>query len=359
MRIWKCLLPVLALGLSVAPAVSQPPTDALPPPSGNTSLPPVAAAPAAPPLDGIVAKVNGHEIFEKEVRRCFVTKGVPPAREADARPAFVENLIDTALVDQYLGQLKVEPDKKAVEARIADTYAEIKKQNEKVEEVLKLLMFTEAEFRTQVEADLRWEKFVNDQATDEKLQTFFAANRETFDGSEVRARHILLMPPSSDAKAADAAIAQLQQFKKTAEETANAEVAKLPANADAFTKKKTYNDSLEAAFAELARNNSVCSSRKAGGDVEWFGRNPRANGMVEPFAKAAFAMQPYQMSDVVKTKYGYHLILVTDRRPGHEVKFEEVKPLVKEVYGDRLREAVLAAMRPRAKIEMAPTKTGQ
>ena len=92
--------------------------------------------------------------------------------------------------------------------------------------------------------------------------------------------------------------------------------------------------------------------------MNWFGRNPHSSGIVEPFAKAAFALQPYQMSDVIKTKFGYHLILVTDRRSGHEVKFEEVKPQVKNVYGDRLREAVLTAMRPRAKIEMMPVKMG-
>jgi peptidyl-prolyl cis-trans isomerase C len=343
---WKTFLPVLALGLSVAAAVAQTPGDA---------LPPVPTTPAAPPADGIVAKVNGQAIPEKAIQRCFRTKGVPPNREADARPAFVEFLIDTALVDQYLAQLKVEVDPKEVDAKVGAIYAEIKKQNPKVEEVLQNLLYTEAEFHAQVEADLRWDKFTSGQATDEKLQKFFESNRDSFDGSQVRARHILLMPSPSDTKAAEAAIAQLQGMKKKAEEAAKGDVAKLPANADEFTKKKTYNDSLESAFAELARNHSVCPSRKAGGDVDWF---ERTHGMVEPFAKAAFALQPYQMSDVVKTKYGYHLILVTDRRPGHEVKFEEVKPLVKDVFSDRLREAVLSAMRPRAKIEMTPTKTG-
>jgi len=309
------------------------------------------------PLDSIVAKVNGQAIVEKAVQRALRSKGVPPSREAQARPEFVEILIDTVLVDQYLAQLKVEPDKKDVDAKVEAIYAEIKKQNEKVEEVLKGLLFTEAEFRADVEAWLRWEKFTTQQCTEEKLKTFFEANRTMFDGSQVRARHILLMPAPNDPKSAEAAQTRLQQFKKEAEEAADAAVSKLPANADAFTKKKTRNDALEAAFADLARKNSSCGSRVAGGDVEWF---ERTHGMVEPFARAAFALEPYQMSDMVKTKYGYHLILVTDRRPGREVKFEDVKPLVKEVYSERLRDAVIAAMRPRAKIEMVPvTKTGE
>jgi peptidyl-prolyl cis-trans isomerase C len=60
------------------------------------------------------------------------------------------------------------------------------------------------------------------------------------------------------------------------------------------------------------------------------------------------------MSDIVETEFGYHLILCTDRRPGKDVKFEDVRELVKDVYSDRLREAVLAQMRPRARIVINP-----
>jgi peptidyl-prolyl cis-trans isomerase C len=60
------------------------------------------------------------------------------------------------------------------------------------------------------------------------------------------------------------------------------------------------------------------------------------------------------MSDVVETQFGYHLILATDRRPGKDTKYEDVKDEVKEVYADKLREAVCAQMRPRAKIVITP-----
>ena len=78
--------------------------------------------------------------------------------------------------------------------------------------------------------------------------------------------------------------------------------------------------------------------------------------MVEPFARTAFALKPYEMSDVVKSQFGCHLILVTDRKPGKEVKLEEVKDEVKEVYYDRLREAIIAQMKPKAKIEITAAK---
>ena len=74
--------------------------------------------------------------------------------------------------------------------------------------------------------------------------------------------------------------------------------------------------------------------------------------MVEPFAKAAFALKPYQMSDVVRTQFGVHLILLTERKAGLDVKYEEIKDDVKDEFCDRLRERVVAKLKPQAKIEI-------
>ena len=71
-----------------------------------------------------------------------------------------------------------------------------------------------------------------------------------------------------------------------------------------------------------------------------------------PFARAAFALKPYQMSEPVATEFGHHLILAVDYRPGKDVKYENVKSYVLEVYGERLRDAVLAAYKGKSKIEV-------
>ena len=75
--------------------------------------------------------------------------------------------------------------------------------------------------------------------------------------------------------------------------------------------------------------------------------------MVETFSKAAFALKPYGTMDIVKTPFGYHLILATDRRPGLETKFEDVKAEVKDLFCARLRESICAQMRPSAKISLS------
>lgn len=63
-------------------------------------------------------------------------------------------------------------------------------------------------------------------------------------------------------------------------------------------------------FANLARQFSIDGSRDSGGDLGWFGRGV----MVEEFEKAAFALQPGQLSGVVKTMFGYHILKVEERR---------------------------------------------
>jgi parvulin-like peptidyl-prolyl isomerase len=311
-----------------------------------------SAAQDPPPAPAVAATVNGQDIPESAVQRGL--SRLPPARQAEVRSQQLDFLIDNTLIDQYLHQLKVQADPKEVTARIEQIQAEIKKQGQTVDQVLKKLQLSEAELRTQVDADLRWEKFTSTQGTEAELRKFFENNREAFDGSQVRARHILVTAASGDASATEQVQAQLLALKKQVEEAASTAVAKVQAGADPLAKEKARTEAIDQTFATLAREKSACPSKKEGGDTDWF---QRSGGMVEPFARAAFALKLYQVSEPVKTQFGYHLILVTERRAGKEVKFEDVKAEVKEIYGERLREAVCAYMRARAKIVITPTVT--
>ena len=58
------------------------------------------------------------------------------------------------------------------------------------------------------------------------------------------------------------------------------------------------------------------------------------------------------MSAPVSTEFGYHLILAVDCQQGKDVKFEDVKPFVQEVYGERLREAIIANYKAQSRIEI-------
>lgn len=301
--------------------------------------------PSTPPAQNTVAAtVNGQPIYEVAVQRGLAR--IPPVKREEARPELLKFLIDNLLIEQHLQQAKVAVEDKEIDDRIAQMKAELEKQKQEWDGFLKKLNLTEAELRTHITADLRWEKFVNTQATDEVLTDLFNKNKEIFDGTAVRARHILLSPPVGE-EAAQEAIKTLTACKQQVEAEVAEGLAKVPADKRDLSRGALVDES----FSKLAKEKSVCPSKARGGDVGMF---QRIGFMVEPFAKAAFALQPYQMSEVVQTQFGYHLILVTERRTGKEVKFEEIKAEAREIFAERLQEKLAAELRARSKIEVMP-----
>ncbi|MFI5445399.1 SurA N-terminal domain-containing protein [Polaromonas sp. UC242_47] len=135
---------------------------------------------------------------------------------------------------------------------------------------------------------------------EQDLKTYYEQNAAQLAGTEERrASHILIAAPAS------APAAERQKAKEKAEQLLAA-VKKAP-------------DS----FAELARKNSSdTGSAAAGGDLDFFSRK----AMVKPFADAAFAMKKGDISDVVETEFGYHIIKLTDIKTPKQKSYEELKP---------------------------------
>jgi peptidyl-prolyl cis-trans isomerase C len=75
-------------------------------------------------------------------------------------------------------------------------------------------------------------------------------------------------------------------------------------------------------FAQLAKDNSDCpSGKRSGGDLGWFKRGR----MLKEFENAAFALKPGELSDIVETPAGYHIIKVHEKHAERVISFEEVK----------------------------------
>jgi peptidyl-prolyl cis-trans isomerase C len=106
-------------------------------------------------------------------------------------------------------------------------------------------------------------------------------------------------------------------------------------------------------FAELARTHSDCPSSAQGGDLGWFDRTR----MVEPFSEAAFALKPGEISDVVETQFGYHVIRLTDRQEGRDVPFDEVRDQISQKIESDERQAgvdsYIKQLREEATVEYA------
>lgn len=74
-------------------------------------------------------------------------------------------------------------------------------------------------------------------------------------------------------------------------------------------------------FAEVAKEYSTCPSKARGGELGYFTKGR----MVPEFEEAAFSLEVGEISEPVKTEFGYHIIQVIDRKPAYLKSFEEVK----------------------------------
>lgn len=349
---------VASAALAQAPAPTNPPagTTPLAPPAAGT--PPAPVVPTTPPPSvpttppaaqpvvrptGVAATVNGQEIPEVAVWRAL--RQFPATEHTAARKEILNHLVENALIDQYLNALKVTVEQAEVDKLIGELKAELQKAMKDYAKELEGMMLTEAEFRSEVAAQMKWDKFLKQQGSDQALKAFFDKRPDIFDGSLVRCRHILL-PLETDKAAAHKTLADVKAA--VAAEAAKAEAA---AAGDALAKQQAKGRRAEEVFGEYAKKHSTCPSKATGGDLQFF---PRVGAMVEPFAEAAFKLNVFDVSDVVETEFGYHLILCTAKNPGKAKKFEEVKEDVRAVYAMQLRTAVVNQMKPKAQMTVNP-----
>ena len=107
-----------------------------------------------------------------------------------------------------------------------------------------------------------------------------------------------------------------------------------------------------ADFAEMAKKHSECNSASGGGSLRYLNKGY----MPEEFDKVAFTLEKGKVSDVVETKFGYHIILVTDKISEGITPYDEVKDFIKKFLQEdeskKLLDAHIAKLREKAKIEV-------
>jgi parvulin-like peptidyl-prolyl isomerase len=104
-----------------------------------------------------------------------------------------------------------------------------------------------------------------------------------------------------------------------------------------------------ADFAEMARKYSNCPSAENGGDIGFF---QRKGSIVEEFAVVAFAMKAGEISEPVKTQFGYHIIKVTEKEDGKDVNYADVSDMVDFVYMQLKTESLLKELHDKAEINI-------
>ena len=320
------LIASIVAGLAAVAAAQQAPNAKGTPPATK------AATPARPAiLDQVLATVNGETITREELYRIFNTTGVPPGAESelDVYKIGMDGLVSSKLVKQYLQKQKtLDISEKEVDAEFADFEKKLKADGQDVNVALASHGITVTQVREDMKSALRWRKYLDAVATDANLKKFVADNKDVFNRTQVRASHIVLrVEPTPRPPTRRRRRQKLLGIKKEI-------------------------DSGKLAFADAANKYSEDDGNKsspAGGDLGFFVRRGQFN---DQFTAAAFGLKKGVVSDPVETPFGYHLILVTDRKDGTPVDFEQQKLLIRNEYASDIHERIVAAEKKTAKIKV-------
>ena len=276
-----------------------------------------ASADEQKPHGGEAASVNGVVITDEEVnRQMFIleqhllsTQGtaIRPDMVPQLRSKILDDLIDKELLYQEAEKQKIVVEEKAV----SDRMDELKKNfpSEKVfRDEMGQMNFTEESLKTQIKKELTVQHLVEKEilvhvkVSDEDAKAFYDSHPDLFKEPErVRASHILIKAEAdTDPVTKEEGRKKLEAVKKRLDQGED--------------------------FAALAKEFSECPSAEKGGDLGYFERGK----MVKPFEDAAFSMNPGEVSGIVVTSFGFHLIKVTDKKPERTISYDESKERIKQ-----------------------------
>jgi peptidyl-prolyl cis-trans isomerase C len=269
----------------------------------------------------LAAVVNGSVITQAEldsqinmiIDRLHKSGQFPSISElGQIKMQVLDNLIARELLYQESQKKGFKADQKVVDAQLGRLKAQFPNEAE-FQNALSRMDLTEAGLRSKIERDLAIRRLVDDQisrkvsVSDKEIREYYESNPEAFQTPErVRASHILIkVDADSDESQKTEAQDKISQIQK---------------------KLKTGED-----FSALAKEYSEGPSGPKGGDLGYFTRGQ----MVKPFEDAAFSMKSGEVSEMVETRFGYHLIKVTDKTSESIVAYEDVKEKLGEFLKQR------------------------
>jgi len=259
---------------------------------------------------GPVASVDGEEIsagqFNREAYKMQkITGGRIPAEYSTLyAQKLVEQLVDRTLLEREVQADGIEVPKELVDAELEQMRESSPKVFEMITSDGKMTMEElREEVRQQIGFRLLLKKRFGLEVSDDDVARRYDENAAAYEQPEqVSARHILFKLDES------ASPDEIEAARKRAEEVMK--LARQPG----------------ADFAELAKQHSEGPTGPKGGDLGYF----PAKRMVQPFSEAAFAMQIGEVSEPVKTRFGWHIIKVEGKKDARTVPFEEVKGQIRK-----------------------------
>lgn len=279
--------------------------------------------------DTVITKSEFDKAY-KEVtsNKMFEQMGIDVAKDPDnifslmMKEQVVSSLIVTTLLNEEMDKRKIDATKEEIENAENEIVSKFASKDQ-------FMLFLKSNgisydtFKRNLKDEIKMKKYVDSIAMvsigDAVAKKYYEENIEKFKyPKSVRASHILIAANINQLKdkiKSENKDLTDEEVTAKAQEQLNEKLQKARA-LQAQLKKNPKT------FAKLAKENSDDAvSALKGGDLGFFAKEQ----MVEPFANAAFALAPNTISDVVETDYGYHIIMVTDRREAGTYSFEQSK----------------------------------
>ncbi len=262
----------------------------------------------------VAATVNGQPIFEsqlkplvdKELKKIekFGKRSRGPDVVTRLQKKALAKLIDTKLLHQESQKLLIEDLDEKIQQRVNDI-KKIRRTPEGFEQFLKSKNLTIERLEESLKARVRLDEYLEQQGVkdpeipEQRIKEFYDSNPNNYAVEEaVKVSHVLI-------KVADAE--QKEEARKKAE--------------------KIRQEILDGKdFAEMAKEHSACNSASGGGDLRYI----KKGFMPKEFESVAFAMEEGAVSEVVETKFGFHIIKLFKKRPGGPAPYENVKDFIKK-----------------------------
>ncbi|MGN0853324.1 MAG: peptidylprolyl isomerase [Kiritimatiellia bacterium] len=279
-------------------------------------------------LDRLVKFYMSHGMTQEEVK-----KNLPKLAERAQ-----EQAIGAKLLFARAEQLDIAVDPRAVDAQVQSVIRQVGGR----ENFIKALAgqkLSEDGFRKELAKGCRVDALVQQacgevaEPTEKEIADYYLAHQGEFVAApQVLAQHILVKTEGLDAADKVDALDRIKAIR-----------ARIVANSDP--------GELGQAFVREAREHSDCPSGQQGGSLGWFGRGM----MVPAFDQAVFSMKCGEVSDVIETQFGYHIILKTDEKGGGPQTLVDVSDQIRDLLRHEARgravSAFVAELREKATIE--------
>ena len=319
---------------------SAPPAASATPPQ-TAQIPPVAEPSPPKPLPAqlpdVLARVNGEPVtksdFDRLILNIEANNGpIPPARRDEILRGMLDQLITYTAMSQQAKQENIVASEAEIDGRVKQMQGGV--SDDEFQKGLDARKMSKEQLRSDARVQLTIEKLLeahvaeSASTTEAEARAFYDQNPDKFkQGDKVRASHILLKvdsaAPAASKKQVQERIAGLLKRARSGED-----------------------------FAALASKHSEDGSARQGGDLGYF----ESREMVGPFSEAAFKLKPGEISDVVTTEFGYHIIKVTDKRTATTIPYDKASGQIVEFLSRQKKQEradqFVNEVRKRARIEV-------